>query len=351
MDTKTSHTIKRRKREEGIALIIVIGFIAMLMTVGAMMVASSRVSRVQGAVAAERSRARYIAESAASYAAWMLICDRRRFRNRRLGERGLDQLDRAEDDVPWMTDGKQHEIQLTDDTSARIRLFDADRGWILSGNLPSRNLRNKPHFLKMMENDNSDRLNTLFDCLDDYTDSDDLVRVNGRERDDYQREDGLECFPRNHAMQFREEAYWIPGIEQLVPSLSKPSYTLALPEDAVRLIPPRGVRFAAKPSFFSSSPEMIMATAGLTYDELQLALTARTNWYHNGEPIQNGLGEVFAKISNTMSMVESGIATIDVEAGANGSEIRRRLVITLDIRNLTPRGRPPVLMLWQRLIF
>jgi len=47
--------------------------------------------------------------------------------------------------------------------------------------------------------------------LQDWTDSDDLTRLNGAERSYYRRE-GFPCPPRNYALQFGEEFGWVRGM-------------------------------------------------------------------------------------------------------------------------------------------
>lgn len=348
----------RSRRQRGMALIIVLAFVAMFGVLALMSSSTARTASHSSHIVVKRARARYAAESAAAEAMWLVYCDRQRFRNRRLGLPDVERDYLGDDEImkPWMADGYPHRLNLGDDLAAVVRVLDANRGWDLSGTRPSSKIRGEPAFQTNPDDPDAEAdlqiIQEFFDTLDDYVDQDDAVRTNGWERDDYESELGLLQFPRNRPLQFREEAYWIRHIDRFLPELAESSFNGVLPDDAIRLIPPKGSRSVRKkPSFFSSSPEMISATTGLSGEELQLVLEARDRWYLEAVPIQEGLGELYQAVAGKMEMMESGVVTIDVTAGEPGSGVTRRLVLTVDLLRPPTAGEPPAWPLWQRILY
>ncbi|MDP7396533.1 MAG: hypothetical protein QF541_06675, partial [Lentisphaeria bacterium] len=117
----------RRCRDHGMALVIVLGSAALFAVLAAMMIASAQTSRIVTKVNTERSQMKYAAESALAYGQWMIMSDRRRFPNRRLGFRDIQR--EAVDTESWMGDGKPHDVWVTDGILAHVRVLDAARGW------------------------------------------------------------------------------------------------------------------------------------------------------------------------------------------------------------------------------
>jgi general secretion pathway protein K len=60
---------------------------------------------------------------------------------------------------------------------------------------------------------NLDNASGLMNCLFDWTDADDLTRINGAESF-YYRAQGLPYAPRNYALQYKEEVGFVKGFEK-----------------------------------------------------------------------------------------------------------------------------------------
>jgi hypothetical protein len=334
-----------------VALIVVLGFIALFAVVTTMMVTSSKTSQRNSKVLADRSEAKYAAESALAYSTWMLICDRRKFpSNRILGQQNLQRDPLVDDFDPWMADGQLHSLAMENDVVAEVRIFDANSGMDVSVPNSGTRMRQTTAARTLDDEELRETLDVFYDALDDYLDTDSNRRLNGFEAEDYQAEFNLYGFPRNRPMRFREEAYWLPNVGFVAPKLDDSEMTI-LPEDAFRLIPPGRMRFPTKPSFFSSSAGMLQQIAQLDGEETQIALQARRAWHNEQIPIQEGLGDIYGKVAGRMSMVETGIYTIEVSAGRPDSETTRRIVHTLDLRTLRTIREPPFLMLWQKVVY
>ena len=313
------------------------------------LVTISETAARQSKVIAVRNRARYAAESAADHAFWMLLADRAMFSNRLLG---LGQpLQRQESyGEPWMTDGKAHTLQ-SDEFQVTVTLCDANAGYDVSGANAAQVLRREFAGTEEGDEDLPDTrrqqaLTEFLDVFSDYIDSDDFARLYGKERDAY-ADAGYPYMPRNAPLQYREELYWIDGLQVLVDgagaeeTVGEPTL---VPPGMFRLVPPEGFAFgrasrrrgggsARRPPFFSSSSRILQKEAALTAGELETVLKARDDWWENRLPLDQSLSpDLLARLRNEFSFQESGITTIQSTAVSPGSGIRCSLTITRDCR-------------------
>ena len=255
------------------------------------------------------------------------------------------------DELVWVPDGRLYRLHQNNAT-VEIRIFDANRGYDLQGNSPGTRLRSQ--FIQAAGPDGKldPALEIFFDRLNDYVDGDDFARLEGREKAGY-AEIGLADWPRNAPLRYREEIYWLDGVEAFL-GLAPPDahgLTRPPPPDALRLIPPGTGRFAGRPSFLSSTGEMIQRLANLTAEELQIALSARESWYREQLPLSNGLGDLYGKIAGRFNMTPGNVYTVEVRAILEPSGVSRRQVITVDTQRLFVGEQPAYLMYWEKLSY
>ncbi|MGI6356476.1 MAG: hypothetical protein GX937_10575 [Lentisphaerae bacterium] len=301
----TSHSVRisrRSGREGGMALVLVLGVLAAsLLMVMHLMVVSEVIAK-EAKVAVLRSELRYQAESAADIGFWMHLTDRRLFSNRKLGESADARLS-VTDFEPWMMDRRPHALF---DNRCHVYLLTADRGFRVD----------KPEQLKdTVDPDDTERLdaiNRFLDVLGDYVDKDDFRKLYGLEWDDYAAM-GLPTLPRNNAMQFREEVYWLENWSEMV-------------SDGITIIPPRGKSFlatASKPSFFSCSDNYLQRLLSLTDLELSEVQWAREQWTEHGVPLNESLSpDLFLQIQSNFNFVEPNVTLITVSATDASGEVR-----------------------------
>lgn len=341
-----------RRRRRGIALIIVLGMVVLFFLVAGICLTAGRTARITGKVETERNRARYAAESMLAYVQWMVIKDRAFNPNRQLGSTTVAADGQTLEANPWAADGRPYELPIGDAVTVQFRVFDANRGYVLSGNRPASGLRNKLGVAAPADDEAEyTDLDLFLDELTDYIDGDDLVSLHGRESADYERDQGLELFPRNGQLQYIEEAYWLPHLYALLPELARLEDEPA-PEHLLRLIPPPGTgNFPNRPSFFSSAPATIQGLTGITTAELELVLLARQAWYDQQLPIRDGLGDLYPAISREFDFSESGFYTFDVTVRTAHGDISRRVTCTLELGRMPRGGTLPVFQLWRRLYY
>ena len=249
----------------------------------------------------KRMELRYQAESGADHAFWMHLVDRKLFPSRKLGVDSESRLGDS-DFEPWMADRRGHE------------LFDANcQAYI---DTIERTIRpDKPDsFKKNVDVDDTEKLEIIEDFQDvlgDYTDTDSLTKLAGKEEDDYAQE-GLRSMPRNGALQFAEEIFWLDGWTDVV-------------SGEVTMIPPKGKTIAetSKPSFFSASPTEIQITLDLSDSELDAVIQAREAWINSGTLISDSLDSaLYINIQGAFNFQESDYACFVVSSATQEGEIR-----------------------------
>lgn len=335
----------KKRRNKGIALLVVLGAIVLFASLTGMLVALTHATNVCSRVTSDRARGRQIAETALADALWFALSQQSSGALREgVRRRSFTSTEPTDEEPVWLPDGRPYSLKYGNFT-VEFRIFDANRGFDIAGVNPGVRLRQRFQSSVGPDTELDPELDSFFDVLDDYVDGDDLTRLLGLERRDYEH-DGLERFPRNGVVKFREEAYWLGGIERLFGSM-QPKLGQPLPPDAIRIIPPVRARFPSKPSFFSSSPEMIRVTAQLTPDELDQALSARDLYYRDQIPVQESLGGLYSKIGMRMSMGASTIYSIAVRVVNHSGDVGRESIATMDTRRLFSTEQPPYIIYWQ----
>ncbi|MCK5801356.1 MAG: hypothetical protein KAI66_00920 [Lentisphaeria bacterium] len=308
------------RRQRGVALVIVMGVVATAGVMVAHLAMTTEVLAREAVVASERQRLRYVAESAAGRAAWMYMTDRRLFTDRSLG--GVPAARETSDLEPWMLDGREHRDE---EAGWTVRLGDALAGIDFSGRNPGEELRVQGAAApdESEESEEQEIIDEFLDIVKDYIDTDDLVRLRGMERSNYEDAEML-GLPRDAPFHYREEVYWLPGWSEVV-------------FGRVRLIAPRGIgqgsrrRRERKPPFFSASPGMLREKGRLEDDELERVLAARRQWQTSGEPLEESLDALLVgRLKSSFSFVESGLATIEAVAHSFDGQVSRTVRLTMN---------------------
>lgn len=285
-------------RQRGMALMLVLGVLATVLVMVAHLMTVTEVIAKEAKVAALRSEMRYQAEAAADTGFWMLLTDRRLFANRKLGQ-SLEAREAVSDFEPWMVDRRAHAF---DDDTCHVYLQAAEQAFIVT----------KPDALKdNVDPDDQEKLDEIsefIDVLNDYTDRDDLKKLYGKEVDEYAA-DGFPTLPRNNAMQFREELYWLPNWQNCVVG-------------EVTVIPPRNINYVMgknKPSFFSASEDYVKQILDLGDAEWDAIEQAREEWASNGTPLEESLdAALYQTIMGAFDFNEADLAAISAISHAPG---------------------------------
>ncbi|MFA5206053.1 MAG: hypothetical protein WC708_16775 [Lentisphaeria bacterium] len=344
----TAGAVPRRYRQRGIALVVVLGMLAVLAVLATHAAVLSQITAAEAKVAVNRGRLFYAAESAADRAFWLLLWDRRRYPNRGLG---ADLSMRENDSVePWLMDGRTHSWDGPIGAVA-VTITDANRGLDVSGTAPESALKSR--LPASDEHDRQQELTEFLDLLGDYADVDNNRRLYGREEDDYEGPGGA-SLPRNGPLQFREELFWLDGLPAVLAAargtdVAADAPPVRLDEDDFRIVPPSGSSFpGGRLSSFPPSAEELQRYFPEAKDQERLQ-EGISRWLNTGEPLDQAVpADLLTRLQEHFSFQESGVAVITVTARSGNDAVRRTLRVTRDCRTLRNGNTPqPTLVYWE----
>ncbi len=303
------------------------------------MVVVSRVSRVEAKVLADRHSLRHTAESAAEWAYWMYVNDRRQFpaaHRDLLAEQPL--VETRGNQPPWLADGRTYTLTPPDkpgapfrvqsedenapgtDIQVTVRIEDVNRGYSLQGNAPQRNIDDS--FLNLEENE---EMRAFLDRLADYTDQDRLTRLDGLEQPQYDSR-GEPALPRDGPLEFREEVLWIPGVVEAFRRGADGNEHARSVLNLFQPVPPPGRKMpnSKKPSIFAASPTLIRQKLDLGLGQAEAVLQALERAESENLPLATLISpDILQQIRRHFSAGESGVATFVATARAPGGTSRQ----------------------------
>ena len=297
------------------AILMVLGIVAATTLLAAHMMAFSETIAMESAVNAMTSKLRFKVESATDEAFWMHLTDRRLYSDRTLGN-SLEDREAVSDFEPWMLDGREHEIE--DDCWAYLN--DAVKQFSVD------NVQDVKNNFDPDDTEGIEMANTFIDIFQDYTDSDALLNIYGKEVDDYEAE-GFPTLPRNDKMEFRAEIFWLEGWQDVIPG-------------DITIIPPKGLTITkndSKPSFFSSSEDDIrrileLKALKITDAQIDQIIDARREWQETGNALSEILdGDLLITVKNYFSFKESNFAEITAVATAYEGALQVVRTVTREV--------------------
>lgn len=311
---------KKRKTERGIALVMVLGVLAVTSVLAAHMSAISNLSLRLAKASEFRGELKYASESALDYGYWMWLNDRKSYRGDHSQLHTMS-ITRESSDV-WRADSRAHALEFNE-IPVNLQVKDADAGHIIESEKDLRKLRNSlDPGPDAAEEELRERIGFFMDALADYMDPNDAKKLNGMERDDYEAE-GLNGLPRDGKPEYREEMLWIPDAVELLGNVNG---STVFDLEAIRLIPPKGMKFSrsSKPSFYSVSESFIAQEASLTEDEARQVVEARQQALEESMSLIEIMDPVlYGKISSKFSFNESNAVRFYAYAFTKDKAIKR----------------------------
>lgn len=317
---------RKRGGEKGSALVAVLCLVFLGGMLAAAVAGMTLVATMDMAAHTSIQRSFYINEGVMNRVGFLIAADRNQNgTNEKLGDIDYEEYDYDR----FLPDGVIHEVDYYGDKVA-VTVYDAVSGWDMTS--ASNRYRNTLRsFTSDLDTEQSviDAVNTIAACIADYIDSNDSVTsgslvgtdpVDGMEKDDYESE-GMRPLPRDRAMQYREELYYIKGFTDFFQTdkYGRLSH--------IRLIPPEGtVILNGTPSFFSATPQMIALLADLEEDELAGVLEAREKLRKERIKISDELEVGMpAKLQQKMSWMPSNYYTVVIEPSPYEKRPSKRL--------------------------
>ncbi len=309
------------------ALIAVLCLVITVSILTASAVALSQYSRREVNTFSNFTRTACIAEGTSNRALWLLLADKKSNPSRTLGS--VDSIDAVVDKERFLADGVIHKLDYYGN-NVKFAITDAITGIDISGSSPQREMT----YFNLLFQDDAEKLyefKNFCSRLQDYVDSDDLVRLESMESQNYQ-EQNLYNLPRNRRFRFREEILFVPGAEKYF----KPDSEGRL--SSIRIIPPGETRsIRGRLNLYSAPLALIAEQCELDEKEILQVKNALTLWKNNREPITDTLEpELRTKLKQKFSTSESGYYTITVYTG-NTNSPGSTLTITLKPNTSTPQ--------------
>lgn len=328
--------MKRKNSQRGIALIIVLGMVFLFSMFTAMMVISGRVAMIGERVHTRRTQAKYDAESITALALWYTVTYH--FNN---PMKGTEDEDTAE--PRFLTGAPLPPVDL-EHSRVRVELFE------LTGITVDRIRQNRGRVLGKLEEDEEERrivLEDFYATLADYVDPDDALQPTGESLEVDEYEDiGLENWPRNGQMQFREEMYWIKNVRALYDPTQ--NYSL-LPRNNFRVIAPRSPsgkqpngpnRNLNKEDFWSADLHHLRARLPhLGSNELERVSECWGMGRRPVEDLRECLGEdLYLELTPEFDFHERPptVFTLVVTASHKDGTVSRQLVTTMNLLGILP---------------
>ena len=321
---------RRRRNEEGSALIAALCLIFMAGMLTATVLALSRIATFDVRAHIELQRSAYINEGVANRIQYLLAADR----NVNPSSTQLGELDYEEFEYDRYTaDGIPHIIDYHG-TEVQVVVLDAAAGFNLSSSAFRNTLRNIVSALELDDSEISDKAEMLTERIADYLDTnDDPTGDDGMEAGEYEEKD-LAPLPRNGNFRYREELLFIPGVTELF----KPDRYGML--SSVRLIAPYGMadisRNSSNPNFFTADRFMLKVHGRLEDEEIDEVIAARDEWNKERTKLSDSLdGLLLNRLRSRFSFSESGYFTIRIESPEKSNRPSRRLIFTYPAFELT----------------
>lgn len=316
--------------EQGSALVVVLGVLVLISVLTASLVVVSQSSSRSSRTAYDYSLSAYIAEGATARVQWLLMKDIAKTSNRALGVLNISEEDDP-DAIRFMADGTEQEVDYYG-SKVTVVLYDMNSGIDISGS--SRTLtKNFDHLKKLYvdEPEMLDEFKKFEDKLLDYIDSDNLIRLNGAERVDYES-DGRAPLPRNGRMQYRQEMAYIPGVADYfkIDDLGRFS-------DFRIITTSSALGKKSKPNFFATDIHTIVNMCQLTEAEETMVVDAKERWKNGRTPLTETIEPLlYNRLKAKFTFTESGYYTLIVKGRKGEDGVTRTLATSLKVGKTMP---------------
>ena len=307
----------KQQQQSGSALVAALCFLfgASLLTMAVLAMSKYNTFTIRPHI--EMQKSFYINEGAANRIQWLIAADRGLHNISRPGEENYEEFDYDR----YMADGVIHTLDYYG-TEVEFTITDARSGFDFS----SRNWRTSLRRIKNIDNTDTElaeKIDILEDLLTDYTDSNDNVTGDGKETADYEAEDKLPL-PRNAAMQYREELFYIDGFTNIFPVDKSGRMT------NIRLIPPDNMaNLSGTPSIFTADKLLLMAYCDMEEEDADTVLDALRVYQTERINLEDQLDiELLPKLKNYLSWNESGYYTVNIRPPSGSKRMGKRLTFT-----------------------
>lgn len=295
--------------ESGVALVAVLVMLSTVSLLVMSMVAYSNLASYGIRNDSDVLRSRYVAEGAMNRIIWLLAADNNEYKTS-----DMLSFDYSEyDEERFIPDGRPRELDYYG-TLVKYRVENGMGGLSIDGNIRTA-LNNLTRVRASNEEDLSDNITIFNTRYADYIDTNDLVGEDGMEIEEYQELEEEVKLPRNNALQYREELWFIPDGIKFFPPDSNGRMTLVNPLGM-------GRQRNSRPDLYQANYALLTNYANLSHEDAVETLKAIKKYKKSVEPVI--LSEeldplLLATLRNRFSTANSGCYRITIENASSGS--------------------------------
>ena len=307
---KKSASKHLNNRESGVALVAVLVMLSTVSLLVMSMVAYSQLSSYGVRNDTDVLRSRYVAEGALNRIIWLLAAD-----NDLYNTTNLENFDYSEyEEERFIPDGRLRELDYYG-TKVKYRIENGMGGLSIDGNVRTA-LSNLTRVRAVNEEDLSEAVTIFNTRYTDYIDSNDLAGEDGMEEEEYQELSENVKLPRNNALQYREELWFIPDGIKFFPPDRNGRLTMINP-----LGMGSGGRRRSRPDLFQVNYALLTNYANLSHEDAMETLHAIKKYKRSAEPVI--LADeidplLLATLRNYFSISNSNCYRVTIENAANG---------------------------------
>lgn len=306
------------RKENGSALVAVLGLIFTAGMLTAAVLALSRTGTFEILPHVNRQRSMYILEGAGNRVQYLLAADRYLNEDVTLGE-----LDYAEYEYErYVADGVPHLLDYYGEM-VEFAITDTSSGFPMTSTTYTQTIN---RLINAFEDDSEwgEKLLEFRDKLDDYIDSDTDVKTDGMESGEYE-ELSLYNLPRNGAHQFREELLWIPGTNEIFPPDKNGRLTRIM-----LIAPEKCGTIPEKPSLLTADELLLRTYCNLDEDEAKEVLDSLKRLRTDKELLSETLDPLIAERLSGLAVKESGFYTVDLKLSNEDKKPSSRLTFSFE---------------------
>lgn len=302
-----------KKSEDGVALVAVLALLSSVSLLVMSMVVYSQLSTYGIRNDTDALRSRYIAEGAMNRIIFLLAADNNEYRTT-----SLENFDYSEyEEERFIPDGRLRELDYYG-TTVKYRIENGAGGISVSGSNINTALNNLTRIRQTNEEDLSEAVTIFRTRFADYVDSNDLVGEDGMEVEEYEELEENTPLPRNKALQFREELWYIPDGVKFFPPDRNGRMTLLNP------LTLSGSR-RSKPDLFQANYALLTNYANLSHEDAMETLKTIKAYKQEPTVLADEFDQLLlATLKNYFSITNSGCYRVTIEnaAGGNAGSVR-----------------------------
>ena len=292
--------------ESGVALVAVL---AMLMTVSLLVMSMVVYSQLAGYGIrndAEMLRSRYVAEGAMNRIIWLIAADNNVYNTTDMVDFDYNEYEEER----YLPDGRVRELDYYG-TIVKYRIENG-MGGISIDNGINNAMTQLTRVRSVDDEDFSDAITVFKNRYGDYTDANNTINVDGMEEEEYEELEENTLLPRNAALKYREELWYIPdGIKFFPPDRN----------GRMTMVNPLGMNSSrnARPDLFQANYSLLTNYSNLSHEDAMETMRVIKEYKRSPSILSEAFDPLLlANLRNYYTISNTGCYRITIENAAGG---------------------------------